>query len=114
MSKAFFYILSIALIWLIVCTIWPYWKQYQIKSDLETAALYGTKHSVEDTRGLLSKKLKERGYDFSPEHFHIDKDENKTVSINLTYQDQVSFFGYILKELEFELHVSKAETREYF
>jgi hypothetical protein len=114
MSKAIFYIVSIGLIWLIVCTIWPYWRQYRIKSDLETSALYGTKHSVEDTRKLLSKKLKERGYDFGPKDFHIEKDENKTVSINLTYQDEISFFGFILKELEFHLNVIQAETREYF
>jgi hypothetical protein len=114
MSKAIFYILSIGLIWLIVCTIWPYWKQYRIKSDLETSALYGTKHSVEDTRKLLSKKLRERGYNFGPDDFHIEKDENKTVSINLTYQDEIRFFGLILKELGFELNVTKAETSEYF
>ena len=114
MSKAIFYIVSIGLIWLIVSSIWPYWKQYRIKSDLDTAALYGTKHSVEDTRKLLSEKLKERGYDFGPEDFNIEKDENKTVSVNLTYQDEISFFGFILKELEFELNVTKAETREYF
>lgn len=114
MSKAIFYIVSIGLIWLIACTIWPFWNQHGIKSDLETAALYGTKHSIEDTRKFLSEKVKERGYDFDPQVFYIEKDEDNTVSISLTYQDEISFFGFILKKLEFTLDVTKQETKEYF
>ena len=114
MSKAIFYIVSIGLIWLIVCAIWPYWNQHGIKSDLKTAVLYGTKHSIEDTRKFLSEKVKERGYDFDPQEFHIEKDENNTVSISLTYQDEISFFGFILKKLEFTLDVTEQETKAYF
>ena len=114
MSKAIFYIVSIGLICLIVCAIWPYWNKFRIKSDLNEAALYGTKHSIEDTTKILSEKLRERGYDFGPQEFQIEKDENKTVSISLTYQDEISFFGLILKKLEFKLDVTKRETKEYF
>jgi len=114
MSKAIFYIVSIGLIWLIVCAIWPYWNQYGIKSDLKAAVLYGTKHSIEDTRKFLSKKIKERGYDFDPQKFYIEKDEDNTVSINLTYQDEINFFGFILKKLEFTLDVTKRDTKAYF
>jgi len=114
MSKAIFCIISIGLIWLIVCVIWPFWNQHGIKSDLETAALYGTKHNIEDTRKFLSEKVKERGYDFDPEEFHIEKDENNRVSISLTYQDEMSFFGFILKKLEFTLDVIERETKSYF
>ena len=114
MSKAIFYIVSIGLIFLIVCAIWPYWTQHGIKSDLKAAALYGTKHSIEDTEKFLSAKLKERGYNFGPEEFYIEKDENNTVSINLTYQDEISVFGFILKELEFTLDMTKRETEEFF
>ena len=114
MSKAIFYIISIGLIWLIVCAILPYWNQHGIKSDLKAAVLYGTKHSIEDTEKFLSKKVKERGYDFGPEEFDIEKDENNTVSISLTYQDEISFFGFILKKLEFSLYVTKRETKEFF
>ena len=94
--------------------IWPYWNKFQIKSDLNAAALYGTKHSIEDTRKFLSEKLRERGYEFGPQEFHIEKDENKTVSISLTYQDEISFFGFILKKLEFKLDVTKRETKDIF
>jgi hypothetical protein len=114
MSKAIFYIVSIGLIWLIVCAIWPYWTQHGIKSDLKAAALYGTKHSIEDTEKFLSEKVKERGYNFGPQEFNIEKDEKNTVSISLTYQDEISFFGFILKKLEFTLDVTKRETKEYF
>jgi len=114
MSKAIFYIVSIGLIWLIVCAIWPYWNQHGIKSDLKAAVLYGTKHSIKGTRKFLSEKVKERGYDFDPQEFHIEKDENNTVSISLTYQDEISFFGFILKKLEFTLDVTARDTKAYF
>ena len=114
MSKAIFYIVSIGLIWLIVCAIWPYWNQHGIKSDLKAAVLYGTKHSIEDTRKFLSEKVKERGYDLDPQVFYIEKDEDNTVSISLTYQDEISFFGFILKKLEFILDVTERETKAYF
>ncbi|MFH1930982.1 MAG: hypothetical protein ABIN18_05260 [Pseudomonadota bacterium] len=81
---------------------------------MKAAVLYGTKHSIEDTRKFLSGKVKERGYDFGPQDFHIEKDENNTVSISLTYQDEISFFGFILKKLEFTLDVTKRETKAYF
>ena len=82
--------------------------------DLKAAALYGTKHSIEDTGKFLREKYKERGYDFDQEDFHIEKDENKTVSIKITYQDEITFFGFILKELEFKLEVTERETEESF
>jgi hypothetical protein len=113
MSKAIFYIVSIGLIWLIGCAIWPYWNQYRIKSDLKEAALYGTKHSIEDTRKFLTEKLKSRGYDFGPEQLNIEKDENKTVSIRLNYDDEISLFSFILKELEFTLDVTVRETKQF-
>ena len=114
MSKAIFYIVSIGLIFLIVCAIWPFWTQHGIKSDVKAAALYGTKHSIEDAEKFLSAKLKERGYNFGLQEFNIEKDENNTVSISLTYQDEISIFGLILKELEFTLDMTERETEGFF
>ena len=111
--KAIYYIVSIGLIWLVVCTVSPYWNKYWIESDLEEAALYGTKNSVEDTRKFFSKKLEERGYHFNPEGFYIEKDENKTVIIRWGYGDEISFFGFVLKQLEFTLDVRKREVKAY-
>jgi hypothetical protein len=110
MGKAIFYIVSIGLICLIVCAIWPYWNKYRISKDLHAAAIYGTKNSIQETREFLSEKMKERGYHTNPEEFHIEKDEENTVSISWTYEDQISFFGLILKELEFTLDVTEHET----
>ena len=112
MSKAIFYIVSIGLVCLIVCAVWPFWNKYRINSDLKEAAIYGTKHSIEDTREFLSENMKARGYNFDSERYYIDKDENNTVSIRLTYQDEISFFGFILKELEFTLDVTEWETKD--
>jgi hypothetical protein len=85
-----------------------------MESDLEAAAVYGTKHSIEDTRKFLREKYKERGYDFDQEDFYIEKDEVNTVSIRITYEDKITFFGFILKELEFTLEVTQRETEEAF
>ena len=113
MDKIILYIVSIGLILLIGSAIWPYGNKYFINSDLERAALYGTKHSIEETRILLIKGLKERGLVFDPEKLQIDKNENKTVSIRLAYKDKISFFGIVLKELEFKLHVKERNVKEY-
>jgi hypothetical protein len=114
MGKAISYIVILGVIWLIVCAIWPFWNRYMIESDLDAAAIYGTKHSIEDTRKFISQKTKERGYDFAPEDFHIEKEENNTVSIGLTYHDKISFFGFILKKFEFTLYVRKRETKAFY
>jgi len=114
MGKAILYIVTIVILWLIICAVWPFWNKYRLTSDLEAAALYGTKHEIEETLELFSQKAKDRGYDIDPEKIHIDKDENKTVSIKWTYQDKISFFRIILKKFEFTLEVTKRETEERF
>ena len=81
---------------------------------MEEAALYGTKHSVADTQTLLSKKIEERGYVFDPENLYIEKDEDDTVKIDLTYQDKISFLGIVLKELEFTLDVTEEYIKPAF
>ena len=85
-----------------------------IKSDLKAAALYGTKHSITDTRELIEEKLSERGVDFEPQDFHFEKDENNTVSISITYSDKIRFLGIMLKALQFTLEVTERETEEIF
>jgi len=114
MGKIIFYIISIGLILLIVSAIYPYWNRYLITSDLEEAALYGTKHSIADTQKLISKKIEERGYVFYPENLSIEKDEDTTVTINLTYEDRISFIGIVLKDLEFTIDVTQKYIKEVF
>lgn len=112
MNKLIFYIVSIGILFIIASAIWPYWNRYLINSDLKAAALYGTKHSVADTRSFFSEKLKERGYDFDPLELDIEKDENSTVTIRFAYQDEISLFGIVLKELEFKLAVTERYIKE--
>jgi hypothetical protein len=114
MGKAILYIVTIAILYLIVCAAWPYWNKYRLTSDMEAAALYGTKHDIEKTQEIFTQKAKDRGYDIDPEKFHIEKDENKTVSIKWTYHDKISFFSIILKKFEFTIEVTKRETEERF
>ena len=113
MGKIILYIVSIGLILLIGSAIWPYGNKYFITSDLKKAALYGTKHSIEETQSFLNEKLKERGLIFKPENLSINKNENKTVTIRLTYKDKISFFGIVLKELEFKLEVKEMYLKEF-
>jgi len=112
MTKIFYYILTIGLILLIGCAILPYWNKYLITTDMEEAAIYGTKHSTADIEKLFQEKIEERGYVLEPENLYIEKDENNAVSITLTYRDKISFFGIVLKELEFTLDVTEKDVRE--
>lgn len=112
MGKIILYVVSLGLILLIASGIWPYYKKYMIDTDLESGALYGTKHTIEDTQRFLIKKLKERRVDFDPENLYIDKNEYNTVKIRLIYQDRISFLGIVLKELEFQLDVTEKEVKE--
>ena len=114
MGKVILYIVSILILYLIICAVWPFWNKYRLTSDMEAAALYGTKHDIEETLELFTQNVKDRGYDIDPEEINIDKDENNTVSIKWTYQDKISFFSIVLKKLEFTLEVTKRETAERF
>jgi len=114
MKNLIFYVVSIGLALLIVCSIWPYWNKYQITSDLKSAAIYGTKHNLEDIQNLVTGKMKESGYVFDPDDLNIEKDENNNVSISLTYKDKISFFGFDLKDLQFTVEVNEKYVKEAF
>jgi hypothetical protein len=113
--KTFFiWVFFIALFLLAVATIRPYWQKYWIQKDMETAAIYGTKHSAEDTMALLGKKMKEEGRSFTGQDFDLSKDENKKVTITLHYADQIGLFGVELKELQFTVVATASEIKEYY
>jgi hypothetical protein len=114
LGKVVMYVVSAVVVLLIISTIWPYWNRYRMGSDLEAAALYGTKHGILDTRKFLMEKSEERGFDFDPDDITIEKDENNSVFISLTYTDEISFFGIVIKELEFTLEASAQETEEAY
>ena len=114
LGKVVLFIVSAVVVLLIISTIWPYWNRYRMGSDLEAAALYGTKHGILETRRFLMEKSQERGFDFDPDDITIEKDEDNSVFISLIYTDEISFIGIPIKELEFTLEASARETREAY
>ena len=112
MKKIFSYVLLIAAIILAVSVARLYWDRYWIGKEIEAGAVYGTKHSIQDTRGFLSKKLDQAGYPFRQEDFKIEKDEKNRVTITLTYRDAVSVFGKKLKEVAFTVTKTVSEVKD--
>jgi hypothetical protein len=113
--KAFFsYALLIALVLGVYGTIRPYWNKYWIQKDLETAAVYGTKRSEEDTLSFLIAKVKQGNRRFTEEDFFVDKSPDGKVTITLHYRDRIGLFGVELKALDFTLTASATEIKEYF
>jgi len=92
----------------------PYWNKYWLELQLEAASVYGTKNSIEDTRNFLSDKMADEGFTFKGDDFLIEKDENNTVSIKITYADEISIFGLTLKELKFTAEKSSYEVKKYY
>ena len=88
----------------------PYWNKYWLGYELRTAAIYGTKNSISDTRQFLSEKIKYDWPGFSPQDFFIEKDENDTVTVGIEYCDAISVFGVSLKELEFSVEKTASEV----
>ena len=107
MKKMIFYILSFAVLLVVLNAIWPFINNYFINSELKKAALYGTKHSIQETRDLLVKNLEKKDIVYDPEKLSIEKNEYKTVTISLSYEDEISIFGITLKELKFDLSVKE-------
>ena len=112
MKRMFAYILVIAAMVLAVSFARPYWDKYWIGKEIEVAAVYGTKHSAQDTRGFLSERMKQSGYRFRPEDVEIEKDEKNRVTIILKYRDEVRIFGRKVKDLAFTVSKSVSEVKD--
>jgi hypothetical protein len=113
--KSFFtWVFSIALILVAFAAIRPYWHKYWLQKDMDTAAIYFTKHSQEETMALLDKEMKEDGRPFTGQDFDLSKDENDKVAITLHYTDQIGLFGVELKKLDFTLISAETGVKEYY
>jgi hypothetical protein len=88
----------------------PYWNKYWLGYELRTAAIYGTKNSISDTRKFLYENIKNDWPGFSGDKFFIEKDENDTVTVGIEYCDAISVFGVRLKELEFTVEKTASEV----
>ena len=113
-KKLFSYALLIALVLGGFSTLRPYWNRYFIHRDMEAAAIYGTKHSEEDTLAFLVKKMRQEGRRFTERDFMIHKDPDRKVTITLQYTDQIGLFGFKVKDLHFTVTASAREIKEYY
>jgi len=108
------YALLVALILGAYATARPYWNRYFIHRDMETAAIYGTKNSKDDTLAFLAKKMRQEGRDFTERDFYLEKSQYGRVTITLHYMDRIGLFGFEAKELHFTVIATATEVKEYF
>ena len=111
LKDSFFYLVGILFIWCVVSSVKPHWEKYLIGIEIERAAIYGTKHTVDETRKLLNKKMKEDGHPFTDKDFIIEKDEYNDVYMSLTYDDEIKIFGFWVKPIEFTIEKFSSETK---
>ena len=96
----------------IVSAVWPFWNRYWLGKELERVCVYGTKHSVEETRRFLSERMEEKRYDFTGDDFTIEKDEKNRVYISITYTDEISILGVTVMEMGFTVEREASEKEE--
>jgi hypothetical protein len=114
MKKLFLYALVIAIVIAMGSAVRPYWDKYWIQKELEIAAVYGTKNTVENTKAFLLNKFKEEGYRIHEGDIYIDKDSKNTVTITARYSDKISIFGKDLQKLRFTVTATEREVKEYY
>lgn len=101
---------GIVFIWCVVSAARPYWSKYWLGNEIRSAAIYGTKNSIADTRKFLAEKIKYDWPDFSGDDFFIEKDKNDNVTVGIAYHDEIRVFGVSLKELEFTVEKTVSEV----
>ena len=114
MKSAFYILILFLIIIFIGSAVRPFWTKHWIREDMKEAAIYGTKNSIEDTKKFLTQKMNESGRNFVGNDFIVEKNENDTVTISITYMDKISFFGLEIKTFEFTLMEKAIEVKEMF
>jgi hypothetical protein len=92
----------------------PYWDKYWIQKELEIAAVYGTKNTLENTKAFLLNKLKEEGYSIGEDDIYIEKDSKNNVTVTARYSDKISIFGKEIRKLHFTVTATEREVKEYY
>ena len=106
--------LAVLILWSVVCAIKPFWSKYWLSQDLKAVAIYGTKHSVGDTRKHLSEIMEQENYGFSGDDFYIEKNANNDTTIGITYDDEIRIFGVTLLEFELTVEETRSEVKTIF
>jgi hypothetical protein len=114
MKKVFSYAVAIAIVIAVGSAVKPYWNKYWIHKELEVAAVYGTKNTLENTKQLLFNKLKEEGYRIGEDDIYIEKDSKNNVTITARYSDKISIFGKEIRKLQFTVTATEREIKEYY
>ena len=114
MKNRFLTALVIAIVIAVGSAVRPYWNKHWIQKELEVAAVYGTKNTLEKTKAFLLGKLQKEGYPIGEEDIYIEKDSMKNVTVTLRYSDRISIFGQELQTVEFTLTATEREIKAYY
>ena len=111
MKKLFLTAVAIAIVIALGSAVKPYWDKYWIQKELEVAAVYGTKNTLENTKVFLLNKLKEEGYRIGEDDIYIEKDSKNNVTVTVRYSDKISIFGKELQKLHFTSRRLKEKSK---
>lgn len=114
MKKFLSTVVTIAIVIAVGSAVKPYWNKYWLQKELEVAAVYGTKNTLENTKDFLLNKLKEEGYRIGENDIYVDKDPKNTVTITARYSDSISIFGKEIQKLHFTVTATEKEVKEYY
>ena len=114
MKKIFLTAVVIAIVIALGSAVKPYWDKYWIQKELQIAAVYGTKNTLENTKVFLLNKLKEEGYRIGEDDIYIEKDSKNNVTVTARYSDKISIFGKELQKLHFTVTATEREVKAYF
>jgi len=114
MKNLFLTALVIAIVIAVGGAVRPYWNKYWIQKEIEVAAVYGTKNTLEHTKAFLLNKLKEEGYPIGTDAIYVDKDEKNKVTVTVRYSDKISVFGKELQKLHFTVTATEREIKAYY
>ena len=114
MKKLFSYAVVIAIVIVVGSAVRPYWNKYWLHKELEAAAVYGTKNTLQTTKEFLVNKLKEEGYPIGENDIYVEKDSKNTVTITVRYSDRISIFGKEFQKLQFVVTATEREIKAYY
>ena len=115
MKKLFLYAFFIAIVIAVGSAVKPYWNKYWIQRELEVAAVYGTKNTVEHTKAFLVSKLKEEGYRIGEDrHLHREGLKEQRHHNGYGIPKRFPYLGKELRKLHFTLTATEREIKAYY